>query len=218
MEKILNPAYSLKLKNIILFLNRGLVFFSNGHIRNVVSTLPNDVKVDVENDNVVSMLSNFNVEIQNVVSILLNVLNYNIDVHNVVSTVILRCATSRRQINLKTTLNRRWNICWVGYNDDDIARRAVRTHFPGKYRMRLGDAKNVLRGGDQYWPPSPRQGFIERSRPLVLFIKMQERWGLTIHGVGRGISFAIRGLKIIANHWRKRCNNCPYSRWFKRSW
>ena len=107
MEKILNPAYSLKLKNIILFLNRGLVFFSNGHIRNVVSTLPNDVKVDVENDNVVSMLSNFNVEIQNVVSILLNVLNYNIDVHNVVSTVILRCATSRRQINLKTTLNRR---------------------------------------------------------------------------------------------------------------
>ena len=110
MKKILSPAYSLKLKNIILFLNRGLVFFSNGHIRNVVSTLPNDVKIDVENDNVVSMLSNFvqfNIEIQNVVSILLNVLNNNIDVHNVVSTVILCCATSRRQINLKTTLNRR---------------------------------------------------------------------------------------------------------------
>ena len=107
MEKILSPAYSLKLKNIILFLNQGLVFFSNGHIRNVVSTLPNDVKIDVENDNAVSLLSNFNVKIQNVVSILLNVLNYNIDVHNVVSTVILRCAMSRRQINLKTTLNRR---------------------------------------------------------------------------------------------------------------
>ena len=149
MKKILSPVYSLKLNNIILFLNRGLVFFSNGHIRNVVSTLPTDVKIDVENDNVVSMLSNvvqFNVEIQNVVSILLNVVNYNVDVHNVVSTMILRCATSRRQINLKTTLNRRSNICWVGYNDDDIARRAVWTHFPGKYRMHLGEAKNVLRG------------------------------------------------------------------------
>ena len=34
----------------------------------------------------------------------------------------------------------------VGYNDDDNARRAVRTLVPGRYRMRLGDAKNVLRG------------------------------------------------------------------------
>ena len=33
----------------------------------------------------------------------------------------------------------------VGYNDDDNARRAVRTHVPGKYRMRLGDAQNVSR-------------------------------------------------------------------------
>ena len=33
----------------------------------------------------------------------------------------------------------------VGYNDDDNARRAVQTHAPGKYRMRLGDAQNVLR-------------------------------------------------------------------------
>ena len=31
-----SPAYSLKLKNIILFLNQGLIFFRNGHIRNVV--------------------------------------------------------------------------------------------------------------------------------------------------------------------------------------
>ena len=33
----------------------------------------------------------------------------------------------------------------VGYNDDDNARTAVRTHVPGKYRIRLGDAQNMLR-------------------------------------------------------------------------
>ena len=87
-----------KLKNIILLLNRGLTFFWNGHIRNVVSTLAN--------------LNQFNVEIHNVVSKLLNVVNFNVDVHNIVSTLIWRCATSRRHINLKTTLNRRWNACW----------------------------------------------------------------------------------------------------------
>ena len=91
MKKILSPAYSLKLKNIILFLNQGLIFFPNGHIRNVVSTLPNVVKIDVENGNVVSTLSNivqFNVEIHNVVSTFLNVVNFNVEVHNVVSTLI----------------------------------------------------------------------------------------------------------------------------------
>ena len=63
--KILSPPYSLKLKNIILFLNQGLIFFPNGHIRNVVSTLP----IDVEDHNFVSTLSNvqFNFEIYNVV-------------------------------------------------------------------------------------------------------------------------------------------------------
>ena len=114
MKKILSPAYSLKLKNIILFLNRGLIFFSNGHIRNVVSTLPNVVKIDVENDNVVSTLPNvvqFNVEIHNVVSTFLNNVNFNVDVHNVVSMLIWRCATSRRCINLKITLKWRWNVC-----------------------------------------------------------------------------------------------------------
>ena len=66
---MLSPAYSLKFKNIILFLNRGLFFFSNGHIHNVVSTLPN-VKIDVEDDNIVSTLYNvvqFNAEIHTVV-------------------------------------------------------------------------------------------------------------------------------------------------------
>ena len=64
-RKMLSPTYSLKFKNIILFLNRGLYFFSNAHIRNVVSTLP-----DLENDNVVSMFSNvvqFNIEKHNIV-------------------------------------------------------------------------------------------------------------------------------------------------------
>ena len=102
-------------KILFCFWIEAYIFFSNGHIRNVVSTLPNVVKIDVENDNVVSTLSNvvqFNVEIHNVVSTLLNVVDFNVDVRNVVSTLIRRCATSRRHINLKTTLNRRWNICW----------------------------------------------------------------------------------------------------------
>ena len=82
--KILSPPYSLKLKNIILFLNESLISFPDGHIRNVVSTLPNVVKIDVENDNVVQL----NAEIYNVVSALLNVVNFNFDVHNVASTLI----------------------------------------------------------------------------------------------------------------------------------
>ena len=86
MRKILSPAYSLKLKNIILFLNRGFFFFSNGHIHNVVSTLPNVVKIDVEDDNIVLKL--YNAEIHNVVSTLPNVVNFHIDVHNVVPTLI----------------------------------------------------------------------------------------------------------------------------------
>ena len=48
-------------------------------------------EINVENDNVVSTLSNvvpINVEIDNVDSTLLNVGNFNVDVHNVVSTLI----------------------------------------------------------------------------------------------------------------------------------
>ena len=115
IKKILSLAYSLKLKKIILLLNWRLIFL-NGHIHNVVSTLPNVVKIDVENDNVVSTLSNviqFNVEKHKVVSTIFNVVNFNVDVHNAGSPLIWGCATSRRHINLKTTLNRRWNVCWA---------------------------------------------------------------------------------------------------------
>ena len=41
--------------------------------------------------------------------------NFNVDIHNVVSTLIWRCAMSRCHINLKTRLNRRWNVCWGEY-------------------------------------------------------------------------------------------------------
>ena len=68
-----------------------LNFFSNSHICNVVSTLPNVVKIVVENDNVVLTLSNvvqFNAEKHKFVSTSINVVNLYADVHNVVSTLI----------------------------------------------------------------------------------------------------------------------------------
>ena len=88
---MLSPTYSLKFKNIILFLNRCLYFFSSDHIHNVVSMLPNVVKIDVKNDNVVLTLSNviqFNVEKHNVVSMLFYAVNFNVDIRYVVSTFV----------------------------------------------------------------------------------------------------------------------------------
>ena len=92
------------------------LFFSNGHIHKVVSTLLNVVKIYVENKIAVSTLSNvvqINVEMDKVDSTLFNVINFKVDVRNVVSRLIWCCTTLRRHITLKTTLNRRLNVCWV---------------------------------------------------------------------------------------------------------
>ena len=93
------------------------VLFRNGHFQNVVSTFTNVVKFDVENDNVVSTLSNadahINAEIHNTDSTLLDNVNSNVEIHNAISMLVLRCPTSRHRINQKTTLKQRWNVYWV---------------------------------------------------------------------------------------------------------
>ena len=84
---------------IYWFIYLFIYLFSNGHIHNVVLTLPNIVIIDVESDNIVSTLSKVveaNVEIDNLDSMLFNIVNPFTDAHNVVSTLIWRCATSRR--------------------------------------------------------------------------------------------------------------------------
>ena len=115
MPSVVNQISQLffwKLKNIFC----SFELFENGHIHNVVSTLTNVVKRDVENNKIVSTLPNvvnIKVEIENVDSTLFNVVNFNVDIKNVVSTLIWRCPTSRRHIILTTTLSQLWNICWV---------------------------------------------------------------------------------------------------------
>ena len=85
---------------LFFFLFFSKIFFSsfesfpNSHIYNVVSTLINVVKLQVENNNGSSKL--------------FNVVNFNVDIHNVVSTLIWRCPTLCRHINLTTTLKQRW--------------------------------------------------------------------------------------------------------------
>ena len=114
MKKNVESNIFFKVQKYYFVFESRLIFFSNGHIRNVVSTFPNVVKIDVES--VVSTLSNvaqFNIEKHIVVSTLFYVVNFNVIIHNIISTLVWRCAMSRCYINLKTTLNRRWNVCWA---------------------------------------------------------------------------------------------------------
>ena len=113
------------------------IFVSNDHIRNVVSTLSNVVQ--------------FNVEIYNVVSTLLNVVDFNVDVHNVVSMLIWRCAMSRRHINLKTTLNRRLNVCWEYCNEVVELRQGIskRRRIQAKQHRECGCKRCRWRGRGQ---------------------------------------------------------------------
>ena len=115
MKKIFSPAYSLKLKNIILLLNRDLIFFWMVIIASLFRRCPTLWKSTLKTTTLFRRcltLFNSKIEIHKVISTLLNVVNFHVDVHNVVSTLIWRCATLRRHINLKTTLNRRWNVFW----------------------------------------------------------------------------------------------------------
>ena len=83
--------------------------FEYGHIHNVASTQINVMKLDVENNSIVSTLPNvvnINVEIDNVV-------NFNVGIQNVVSTLIWHCPTLRRHITLTTTLRQRSKVFWV---------------------------------------------------------------------------------------------------------
>ena len=58
-----------------------------------------------------SNVVHINVEIRKVDLTLFNVTS-NIEIHNVVLTLVWHCPTSRRQINQKTMLKQRWNVCW----------------------------------------------------------------------------------------------------------
>ena len=103
----------MKLKNIFFC---SFQLFENGHIHNVVLTLINVVKLDVENNNIVltqSNVVNSNVEIDNVDSTLFNIVTFNVDIHNVVSRLIWHCLSSWRHITLTTILRQRWNMCWI---------------------------------------------------------------------------------------------------------
>ena len=99
-----SSAYSItffKLKNIFLLFSTCCLMIINV------------MKLNIEKINVLLLLSNVvnvNIEVNNVYSTLFNIFNFNVDIHNVTSTLIWQCPTSRRRINVTTTLKQCWNI------------------------------------------------------------------------------------------------------------
>ena len=106
-EKNFESSISFEVQKYYFVLNRGFIFFfSNGYIRNVVSTLSNFVKIDVESDTWFRRcLTLLNSTLKS--NTVFNVVNFSVDVHNVVSTLIWRCEMLRHYINRKSTLNQR---------------------------------------------------------------------------------------------------------------
>ena len=116
MKKILSPLNSLKLKNIILFLNRVLIFifykWSFSQCCFNVAQRCENVCWTWQRVLTLSNVVQINVEMENIDLTLLNIVNLNVDAHNVVSTLIWRCAMYWRHIDLKATLKVCWNDCW----------------------------------------------------------------------------------------------------------
>ena len=100
MKKILGPVYSLNFRNIILFLTRGsiFIFFKLSYSQRCFD--------------VAQRCDNLHWNRQRWFDVVQRCKFQSCPV----STLIWRCKTSQRHINLKTTLKRRWNVCrrWVG--------------------------------------------------------------------------------------------------------
>ena len=131
--KILSPSYSLKLKNIILLLNQGLIFFQIVIFATLCRRCPILWKSTLKMTTLFRRcLTLFNSTLN--YTTLLNVVNFNVDLHNVASTLIWRCATSRRHINLKTTLSRCWNVCWDVFHINPFVLNAHFLYLPENIR------------------------------------------------------------------------------------
>ena len=68
----------------------------------------------------------------------------------------------------------------VGYNDDENARRAARTHVPGKYKMCVGDAKKISR--IEVDTDLPKEDMVLLKEPglycfLLRYEKPNHSWG-----------------------------------------